>query len=227
MPKLNRFLLFFLLATLIFIILYALLSYSGGEENCLEFLRNTFRKTFNTETQVAIFESNNDYSNWDTKLIVYQTDIFPNGEFQYYSTKYLSYISILMFISLVLASPISWFRKFVGFFIGIILMLVYSNIMAGLIVRKLAYKVKDLAEVEYSQFFHDFNAKLFEIFIEHGFEWMGLIPFVFWFITTIKLSDFGITLANITNQKIVKKEDTKTTSKTRKKNQGKIKQKKK
>lgn len=227
MPKLNKFLLFFLLATLIFIVLYALLYYSGGEENCLEFLRNTFRKTFNTETQVAMFEPNQDYKEWDTKLIVYQTDIYANGEFQYYSTKYLSYVSIIIFVSLVFASPISWFRKFVGFFIGLILMLFYSNFMAGIIVRNLSYKIKDLAQVEYSQFFHDLNAKLFEIFIEHGFEWMGLIPFVIWFITTIRLSDFGITLDGIGQPNNVKKESIKVKSTSKKKNKVKRKPRKK
>lgn len=209
MPKLNKFLLFFFKATLIFIVLYGFLYYTGGEENCLEFLRNTFRKTFNNDHRVALFESNQDYKEWDSKLIVYLTNVQPNGEFQYYSTKYLSYVSILMFISLVFASPISWFRRFVGFFIGIILMLVYSNLMAGIIVHKLGYRIKDLAGVEYNQFFHDANTKLFEIFIEHGFEWMGLVPFVFWIVTTVKLSDFGIKLGITTTPKNIKKENPK------------------
>jgi hypothetical protein len=219
MPKLNKFLLFFLKATLIFCALYALLYYSGGDESFFEFLRNIFRKTFNSEYQVVMFEPNQDYKNWDTKLIVYRTDIFPNGEFQYYSTKYLSYVSILMFISLVFASPISLFRRLIGFFIGFVLMLLYANFMAGIIVRNLIYKIKDLGEVGYNQFFHDLNAKLFEILIEHGFEWMGLIPFVFWFITTIKLSDFGITLGNVKNFKTTEKENIKVASKSRKKTQ--------
>ena len=227
MPKPNKFLLFFLKGTLIFCALYALLYYSGGDENCLEFLRNIFRKTFNSEHQVAMFEPNQDYKDWDTKLTVYRTDIFPNGQFRYYSTKYLSYVSILMFIALVFASPISWFRRFIGFLIGFILMLIYANLMAGIIVRNLVYKIKDLAEVEYSQFFHDINAKFFEIFIEHGFEWMGLLPFVFWFITTIKLSDFGINLGNTPKPKTTEKKNIKEESKNRQKSQAKRKRKKK
>lgn len=194
MGILNKLLLFFLKAVLVFLALNFVLSYIGLEDGFLQFLRDMFTNIFNSGKQIAMFEPNNDYSEWDTKLIVYRTDISENGEFQYYSTKYLSYVSLLMFLSLVTASPIDWFRKCIGYFFGLILILVYANIMAAIIVQNLSYKIKKLAAVDYSDFMYNINSTLFEVFIVHGFEWMGFVPFVLWFVTTIRLKDFDISL---------------------------------
>ena len=194
MKEFNKIIIFFFKALLVFSGLYFLMSYSGIEEGVLQFLRDMFSKIFNSENQIAIFEPSNDYTEWDTKLVVYRTDIQEYGEFQYYSTRYLSYISLLMFLALVSASPISWFRRCVGYFIGIILMMVYSNIMAGIIVQNLVYKIKKIAAVNYSDIMYNINNTLFDVFILHGIEWMGLMPFILWIITTIRLKDFDISL---------------------------------
>lgn len=197
MPEINKTLKFFITSIIVFILMHAIFSFTGIEDGTIQLLRDSFTKNFNSEHQVAMFQPNDDYKEWDTKLVVYRTDIYENGEFQYYSTKYLSYISLLMFISLVLASPISWKRKGIGLLFGMILMLIYSNFMAGVIVHNLGYKIKGLANVEYNNFLYNINQKIFEIFILHGFEWMGLLPFIFWFLTTIKLSDFDLNLGTV------------------------------
>ncbi len=221
MLKLNDILWFCLKAFLIYGGMYFLFSQTGMEDNIIQVFRNISTNTYDSGTQTAIFQPNSDYSDWDTKLLVYRNDINPYGEFQYYSVKYLGYISLLVFISLVLASPVSWFRRCIGLLVGTVLMFIYVNLMTGVLVRTLVYKIKDKHDVLYSGWGKTINDGLHDIFIENGFEWMGLLPIIFWLITTIRLSDLGLGLPDVKATVAQPESDKSKSPKTKKKKKGK------
>lgn len=193
--------LFFLLTVTVFSLMYYCFYITGADESIKQFIRDTFTKIFNTGNQLAIFEPSSELKEWDTKLYLHRADIYDEVLYQFFDVKTIGYSPLLLFVSLVIVYPVSLFRRFTSFFVGIILMFIYMNLMAGLIVRNLIFKIRKVGGVEYSSFFDSLNSTLYDILVVNGFEWTIFFPVVIWMVTSVKLSDLDLKLPSTKSNK--------------------------
>jgi len=173
-----------------FILLYFLLNKLGIEKGLVDFIRTFLEEIFNTKNQIVILETSAEYKETDTKLFLHRGDIFNDIRFQSFNLKYLAYIPIIFFSSLVIASPITWFRKVKGFFIGIVILMIYITLITSTITRNLVFTLKEMAGLEFNTMIHDINTLIHAVLVEDGFQWNALAAIFIWLLTTIRLQDF-------------------------------------
>ncbi len=194
----------FFVAVAAFTVAFLLFDSIGVEDAIMNFFRKLQMFFFDGGSQSAKFHNAYTHptqygveldvlieNDWDTVLVLYNTDVSPNGIFKYFSMKYMAYMPFLILVSLLLATPMPFSKKWKSVLTGLLLFFAYFLFLSSVIVRKQIYHLRENLGETLSGIIHSMDEFVFTKFVSEGFNWMVVMPVIIWFFCLLLFFDFS------------------------------------